>query len=93
MTPLRPSADVRPVTEFRARTSAVLAQAHAAKRPVVLTQNGRSSAVLLDVEVDEDLMDELEPLRGLHVAEAQVEAGEVIEHEVVKHRLRGRHLP
>ena len=93
MMPLRPSADVRPVTEFRARTSAVLAQVHATKRPVVLTQNGRSSAVLLDVEVYEDLMDELELLRGLHVAEAPVEAGEVIEHEVVEQRLRGRHLP
>ena len=60
MMPLRPSADVRPVTEFRARTSAVLAQVHETKRPVVLTHNGRSTAVLLDVEVYEALMDELE---------------------------------
>lgn len=93
MMSLRPSADVRPVTEFRARTSAVLAQVHETKRPVVLTQNGRSSAVLLDVEVYEALMDELELLRHLQVAEAQAAAGEVIDHEVVERRLRETHLP
>jgi antitoxin YefM len=48
---LRPSVDVRPVTEFRANTSAVLSQVHATKRPVILTQNGRSAAVLLGVDV------------------------------------------
>jgi len=47
----RPSIDVRPVTEFRTHTSAVLEQVHATKRPVVLTQHGRSTAVLLDVEL------------------------------------------
>ena len=52
---LRPSVDVRPVTEFRANTSAVLSQVHATKRPVILTQNGRSAAVLLDVDVYESL--------------------------------------
>ena len=93
MMPLRPSADVRPVTEFRARTSAVLAQVHATKRPVVLTHNGRSTAVLLDVEVYEALMDELELLRDLQVAETQAAAGQVIDQEVVERRLRERHLP
>ena len=93
MMPLRPSADVRPVTEFRARTSAVLAQVHETKRPVVLTHNGRSTAVLLDVEVYEALMDELELLRDLQVAETQAAAGQVIDQEVVERRLRERHLP
>ncbi len=93
MMPLRPSADVRPVTEFRARTSAVLAQIHATRRPVILTQNGRSSAVILDVAVYEELMDELELLRDLHAAEAQADSGEVIEHDVVEERLRRHHLP
>ena len=49
MPPLRPSADVLPITEFRANTSAMLNQLHATKRPVVLTQHGRSAAVVMDV--------------------------------------------
>jgi prevent-host-death family protein len=91
MPPLRPSTDVRPVTEFRANTSAVIEQMHATKRPVILTQHGRSTAVLLDVEVYESLIDEIELLRNLQVAEAQIEAGQTIPHDEVAARMREKH--
>lgn len=86
----RPSVDVRPVTEFRAHTSAVLEQVHATKRPVVLTQHGRSAAVLLDVELYEQLVEEVALLRDVATAEAQIEAGMVVPHEEVAARLRGQ---
>jgi antitoxin YefM len=89
---LRPSVDVRPVTEFRANTSAVLAQVHATKRPVILTQHGRSAAVLLDVGVYESLVDEVAVIRDIRIAEAQLDAGMGIPHEVVEKRLRERYL-
>ena len=60
---LCPSQDVRPVTEFRAHTSAFLQQVRDTKRAVILTQHGRSAAVLLDVNVYEDLLGELAVLR------------------------------
>jgi prevent-host-death family protein len=84
----RPSVDVRPVTEFRAHTSEVLEQVHATKRPVVLTQHGRSAAVLLDVELYEQLVEEVALLRDVATAEAQIEAGMVVPHEEVAARLR-----
>lgn len=89
---LRPSADVRPVTEFRANTSAVLDQVHATKRPVILTQHGRSAAVLLDVGVYESLIDEVAALRDIGAAEQQLDAGMGIPHEVVENRLRDKYL-
>jgi prevent-host-death family protein len=92
MTPLRPSIDVRPVTEFRAHTSAVLEQVQETKRPVILTQHGRSAAVLLDVGVYEDLLDELALLREVRTAEAQIAAGDVIPHEAVERTLKERYL-
>jgi antitoxin YefM len=88
----RPSVDVRPVTEFRAHTSAVLEQVHATKRPVVLTQNGRSAAVLLDVEVYESLMEEVAVARDIRTAETQLDAGMGIPHADVEKRLRERYL-
>lgn len=91
MRTLRPSTDVRPVTEFRANTSAVIEQMHSTKRPVVLTQHGRSAAVLLDVDVYEGLLDEIELLRDLRVARAQIAAGEVIPHEEVVRRMREKY--
>ncbi len=87
----RPSVDVRPVTEFRAHASEVLEQVQSTKRPVVLTQHGRSAAVLLDVELYEDLVEEVALLRDLCAAEAQLDAGMVVPHEEVEARLRERY--
>jgi len=84
----RPSVDVRPVTEFRAHTSEVLEQVQTTKRPVVLTQHGRSAAVLLDVGVYEALVEEVALLRDLATAETQLDAGMVVPHEEVAARLR-----
>ena len=91
MATLRPSTDVRPVTEFRANTSAVIEQMHSTKRPVILTQHGRSAAVLLDPEVYEGLIDEIELLRDLATSEAQIAAGQVISHEEVVRRMREKY--
>jgi antitoxin YefM len=92
MPSLRPSIDIRPVTEFRANTSAVIEQMHATKRPVILTQHGRSAAILLDVAVYEGLIDEIELLRDLQVSEAQIATGHVVPHEEVVRRMREKYL-
>ena len=91
MSPLRPSTDVRPVTEFRANTSAIIEQMHTTKRPVLLTQHGRSAAVLLDPEVYEYMVDEIELLRDLAVSEAQIAAGQVVPHAEVARRMREKY--
>lgn len=90
MVQLRPSTDVRPVTEFRANTSAVLDQVHATKRPVILTQHGRSAAVLMDVEVYEGLLDEVALLRAVRAGEQEMLAGAVTSHDEVEARARTR---
>ena len=70
MSGLRPSQAVRPVTEFRANTSALLVQLHQTRRPVILTQHGRSAAVLLDVRDYEEMLDELITLRDVKAGAA-----------------------
>jgi len=92
MAHFRPSVDVRPVTEFRANTSAVLEQMHTTKRPIILTQHGRSAAVLLDVDVYESLIDEVAVVRDIRTAEEQLDAGMGIPHEAVEKRLREQYL-
>ncbi len=90
MKDIRPSTDVLPVTEFRANTSELLARIRATKRPMVLTQHGRGAAVLMDVEVYEDLLDEIALLRDVRVAEEQEARGEVIPHSEAVAQLRSR---
>ncbi|MHB1343689.1 MAG: type II toxin-antitoxin system Phd/YefM family antitoxin [Thermoleophilia bacterium] len=90
MLPLRPSTDVWPVTEFRANAATVLEQIHATKRPVILTQHGRSIAVLMDVDVYEGLLDEVALVRAVRTGGEQLAGGEIIPHEDVEARIRAR---
>jgi antitoxin YefM len=90
MAALRPSTDVLPVTEFRANTSTMLSRMQASKRPVILTQHGRGAAVVMDVSVYEDMLDEIAILRDIRIAEEQIARGEGIPHEEVVARLRKR---
>ena len=90
MARVRPSEDIRPLTEFRARAAAVVQQVQDTKRPVILTQHGRSAAVLLDVDAYEALLDELALLRDVREAEGQVAAGQAVAHGTAARQLRQR---
>ncbi len=90
MSVIRPSTDVLPVTEFRANTSALLTQLRASKRPIVLTQHGRSAAVVMDVDVYEGLLDEIALLRDIRISEEQIARGEGIAHDEAVAGLRAR---
>ena len=87
---LKPSRDIQPVTEFRANAAQFIDQVRETGEPVILTQHGRSAAVLLDVESYEALLDELALLRDVRVAEKQLAAGKGVAHAAVAKRLRAR---
>ena len=87
---LKPSRDIQPVTEFRANAAQFIEQVRETGEPVILTQHGRSAAVLLDVGAYESLMDELALLRDVRMAEEQVAAGKGVSHAAVARQLRSR---
>ena len=78
--PTKPGEDVRPLSEVRAQIAAVVEQVQETHRPVFLTQRGRSTAVLLDVETYEDMVEELELLRDVRTAEQELVAGQGVSH-------------
>ena len=90
MSKLKPSRDIQPVTEFRANAAQFIDQVRETGEPVILTQHGRSAAVLLDVESYESMMDELALLRDVRTAEQQIAAGNGRSHTAVAKTLRGR---
>jgi prevent-host-death family protein len=92
MPKLKPTRDIQPVTEFRANASQFIQQVRETGEPMILTQHGRSAAVLLDVASYERLTEELELLRDVREAETQIAAGEGSSHAVVAKRLRARLL-
>jgi antitoxin YefM len=72
--------DVHPVSEFRAKAAGFIAQVHNTKRPLVLTQNGKSAAVLIDVTVYDQMVEKLELLLDVEIASKQIEEGKGIPH-------------
>jgi PHD/YefM family antitoxin component YafN of YafNO toxin-antitoxin module len=57
------------------------------KRPLVLTQRGHSAAVLLDVAEYEQLLEEVETLRDVQLAEKQIAQGKGISHDRARQRI------
>ena len=87
---LRPTEDVRPLSEFRANAASVIQQVRGRKRPVILTVHGRSAAVLLDVREYDALMDQLELLRDVRTAEEQLRKGQGISHSKARAKVVSR---
>lgn len=89
----RPSKDIRPLSEFRASVAAFVEQVQVTQRPLVLTQHGRSAAILIAVEAYEALVERAELAEDVRAAEAQIAAGEGVAHgkaqALVLARLRG----
>lgn len=84
MARLHLDSDIKPVSEFRANAAQMLEQVRSSGRPLVLTQRGKSAAVLLDVRQYERLRDELDLLRDVRAAEEQLSAGQGVPHEVAR---------
>jgi antitoxin YefM len=90
MPSLKPSKDVQPLSAFRANAAGFLDQVRSTKRPLVLTQHGKSAAVVLDVDEYEALIDEIEVIRDIRQAKAELARGEGIPHDEVAAELRQR---
>ena len=79
--------DIRPLSEFRSKFAMYVKQVHDTKRPMVITQRGRSAAVLLDVGEYETLLEKLDIFEAVQCAERQLEQGFGVEHSEAKRRV------
>jgi prevent-host-death family protein len=76
--------DIKPLSEFRSKVATYLDHVHNTKRPLLITQNGKSSAVLMDVSEYEALIDRIEVLQDIQIAKSQIEEGKGIFHPEAK---------
>lgn len=82
--------DIKPLSEFRANAATFVKQIKDTKRPIVLTQHGKSAAVLVDVSAYQAIIDELELLQEIQLAEKQISEGKVLTNDEVKKRIEDR---
>lgn len=78
---IRVDEDIRPLSEFRAGVATFIRQIEETGRPVVLTQHGRSVAVLLSAHAYAELQDRLELLEDIIHSGEELDAGKGIPHE------------
>lgn len=82
-----------PITELQAKASRLLAELRRSREPVLVTQRGRSAAVLLDVASYNELLRTIERLEQLELekmieeGEQAIASGDVVSHAEVKRRL------
>ena len=67
--------DIVPVTDLRQDATSILKWAHTSKQPIIITQRGRASAVLVSLEVYENSQHEREILHLLAKGEKEIKAG------------------
>ena len=82
--------DIRPVSEFRARAAEYIDRVVKNRRPLVLTQHGRSAVVILDVGQYQSLIDRLELLEDIGASEADLAEGRTVTHAKAKRELLAR---
>jgi len=80
--------DIQPVSEFRKNAASFIERIQKEKRSIVLTQHGKSAAVLIDVSEYQRMVDKLDKMEDLLEAERQIDRGEVFSHEEAKEKIK-----
>jgi len=87
MKSLQISEDILPIGEFKTRASQVLRKLREAQRPIVITQNGKPTAVLITPEEFDRLHERDRFLEAVREGLADSEASRVVEDKVLTREL------
>jgi len=82
--------DIQSLSEFRANAASMIEKIKTEHRPLVITQHGKSSAVLLDVGDYEQMIDTIELLQEINQARQEIKDAKGVEHEEVMNSLKRR---
>jgi len=83
--------DIRSLSDFRANAASYIERVKSKRRPLVLTQHGKSSAVLIDVEDYQKLLDKIQLLEELSTARKELDNGEGVSQEEFFSELKAKY--
>ena len=87
---MNPSKDIEPVTTLKREAAELISRAREQRSPIVITQNGRATAVLQDVDSYERQRRVLLLLKLLAQGEKDFEAGRTVTRTTARRRFRTR---
>lgn len=82
--------DIRSLSDFRANAASYIERVKSKRRPLILTQHGKSSAMLMDVEDYQNLLDKIQLLEELSTARKELDNGEGISQDDFFKELRAK---
>lgn len=80
--------DVYQISEFRTNTAGLIDKIKNTKRPILLTQNGKGTAILLDVKAFDELIEKTEFITGIAKCLDDIQKGKIVNHSEVKKRMK-----
>ena len=85
--------DVCPISEFREHAASMVAKVRENNRPIIITQHGKSSAVLVSAESYQELLDRLDIMAQINESEEEYAQGGGIEQGEYFKQLKARYFP
>lgn len=79
---------LQPVTDVKRHATKIIAGLRGKREPVIITERGRSAAVLMNIESYEALMSRIAMLEGVARGERAIQEERVVSHAAAKRRLR-----
>jgi len=83
--------DVCPVTEFRAEINSMLKKTKTTHRPIILTQHGKVTSVVLDISDYQRIVEQNELASDLRIAQQQFIDGKTSTTAQAKERIMKRY--
>lgn len=80
--------DIQPLSEFRKHSADFIDRVKNQKRSIVLTQHGKSAAVLVDVGEYQRMINKIDLMDELMEAERQIMRGDFVSHEEAKKQIK-----
>lgn len=81
------SKDIEPLSDFRKNAATFLKRLKAERKPIVLTQHGKSAAVLIDVSEYDRMVEHVQFLEAIIESREQYEAGNTLTADEIKARI------
>ena len=82
--------DIIPLSEVRSGMATYIKQIHETRRPLIITQRGKSAAVLIDVQEFEAMQEKIDLFSDIQSSLKQLASGKGIEHSQAKKALLER---
>ena len=83
--------DICPVSEFRAEINSMITKTQTTHRPIVLTQRGKGTAVVVGIQDYQSLLDKVTLLEEIQLGKQQIKDGQFLETTEAEKRLLGKY--